>query len=126
MPFTTETALTGTQFKPGQSGNLAGKPKGTKHITTYIQELMEKPDFEARILDPKAGLLNYKGKPIHAVLQVVLTKAVNGDPKMIEVLMKYGWSQKIDTDLTSGGEKIDFNAAQADQLIRARAERSNT
>ena len=87
-----------TQFKPGESGNPAGKPKGTKHITTYIQELMEDEKFEARILDPKMGIVDYKGAPIHAVLQVMLVKAVNGDKDFMDMLMKYGWTKKTELD----------------------------
>jgi hypothetical protein len=35
---------------------------------------------------------------------------------------QHGYKDRIDTDITSGGEKIgNLNAGQADQLIRARA-----
>lgn len=36
---------------------------------------------------------------------------------------QHGYKDRIDTDVTSGGDKIDFNAAQANQLVRARAAR---
>lgn len=29
-------------FQPGQSGNPAGKPPGTKHLTTKVREALEK------------------------------------------------------------------------------------
>jgi hypothetical protein len=94
-----------TQFKPGQSGNPAGTKPGTVHISTHIQRLMEDEDFEANILDPKIGIREYKGAPVRAVLQVALTKAINGDLKATDLLMKYGWSQKIETE-HSGEQKL--------------------
>ena len=30
------------QFKPGQSGNLRGRPKGSKNIRTYVNEHLNK------------------------------------------------------------------------------------
>lgn len=42
------------------------------------------------------------------------------------LLSKHGYIEKREEDITSGGEKIDFNSQQAEQLIRARRERSNT
>ncbi len=87
-----------TRWKPGQTGNPVGKPKGAIHINTHIQNLLAQPDFEANLLDPKKGMIEYKGTPLEAVLRVVLHKAVNGDAKMIDLLMKYGWSQKNETE----------------------------
>jgi hypothetical protein len=89
-----------TQFKPGQSGNPAGTKVGSIHISTHIQRLMDDEEFEANILDPKIGIREYKGAPVRAVLQVALTKAINGDMKALDLLMKYGWSQKIETENT--------------------------
>jgi hypothetical protein len=37
----------GAPFKPGQSGNPAGKPKGTRHKTTLAIEMLLEGDAEA-------------------------------------------------------------------------------
>jgi hypothetical protein len=111
MPFTPETAHTGTQFKPGESGNPKGKPKGAKHISTHIQNLMEDEDFEANILDAKTGIKEYKGAPVKAIIQVAITKAINGDAKAMDWLAKYGWTAKTEIDLTSNGETVGTNDA---------------
>ncbi len=94
-----------TRFKPGESGNPAGKPKGTKHISTYIQEFMEDDNFTARILDPNAGLKEYTGPAVKAIIQVAVVKAINGDAKAMDWVAKYGWSQKIETE-HSGEQKL--------------------
>ncbi len=85
-----------TQFKPGESGNPAGKPKGAKHISTHIQNLLEDEEFEANVLDSKVGVIEYKGAPIKAIIMVALRKAVNGDDKAREWLAKYGYGQKFE------------------------------
>lgn len=123
MPFPNKD----TQFKKGQSGNPAGMPKGIVHISTHIQRLMEDEAFEANILDAKTGIREYRGAPVQAIIQVAITKAVNGDDKAREWLAKYGWSQRIETDITTGGDKLEvgFSAEQAEQLIRIRASRSD-
>lgn len=104
----------GVKFKPGESGNPKGVPKGSKHITTHIQELMEDDDFEANILDAKTGIKEYKGAPIKAIIQVAITKAVNGDEKAREWLAKYGWSQKVEQDNSGTITVITRKATDAD------------
>lgn len=88
-----------TQFKPGQSGNPAGKPKGTKHISTYIKEMMEDENFEANILDSKVGLQQYKGKAVIAMLHVAMQHALNDKNKAVQYmdfLAKYGYGTNIE------------------------------
>lgn len=91
-PLTSETAKI-----IGAKGGAA--KKGKKHINTYIQELMEDDSFEANILDAKVGIREYKGAPVKAIVGVAIVKAVNGDLKAMDWLAKYGWSQKVETDL---------------------------
>lgn len=38
---------------------------------------------------------------------------------------QHGFVDRVDTDITTGGEKINVNSSQAAQLIRARAERTD-
>lgn len=92
-PVTSETAA--------ELGAIGGRnKKGSKHINTWIQDLLEDESFEANILDPKVGYKEYKGAPIKAIVQVATIKAVNGDAKMMDWLAKYGWSQKQEIEHT--------------------------
>lgn len=91
-------------WKPGQSGNPQGKPPGTKHISTWIQDLANDEEFEANILDAKKGYVEYKGAPLKAIISVAITKAVNGDEKAREWLAKYGWKAQL--DITTNDESI--------------------
>lgn len=88
----------GTQFKPGQSGNLEGKPKGIKHISTHIQEMLNDEEFEAILLDSKKGVIDYKGAPIKAIIAVAISKALHDKDKgqqWAEWLAKHGYGTKI-------------------------------
>jgi hypothetical protein len=71
-------------FKPGQSGNPKGKPKGTISITTVLRKLIEK---RMQINDPISKLpKNLKIKEIMAL--ALIKKAVAGDVHALEVAME--------------------------------------
>jgi len=116
-----------TQFKPGVSGNPKGPKPGYKHINTVVQELMNDPEFTAWIADPRSGYKEFKGAPIKAIIKAQMNKAIAGDTKAYDSLIKSGWSAKSEIDLTSGGERIGvaLSDSQAEQLIRARANRKS-
>jgi hypothetical protein len=88
-----------TQFKPGVSGNPAGKPKGAKHINTWIQELAGDEEFTALLVDLKDGFKEFKGAPIKAIIKQTINEALAAkDPKVRhaarEWIAKYGWPTK--------------------------------
>lgn len=103
MPFTPETAHTGTQFKPGQSGNPKGVPKGTKQINTWINELLNDEEFTAQIQDGYQ-VKEYKGAPIKAIIGAQIRLATNGDTKAADLLFKHG--AKFEIDITTNGNDI--------------------
>lgn len=119
MPFPNKD----TQWQKGQSGNPAGKPKGAKHINTWIQELLEDEDFAAKI---RIGfeIKDFKGAPLEAMIKAQMIKAIEGDTKAFDTLAKYGWSQKqeIDTNVTmvqpilGGASKQDNVHSDPDNL----------
>jgi hypothetical protein len=89
------------------AGKVGGaNKKGKKHINTWIQELLEDEDFEADLIDSKKGLVEFKGAPLKAIIMAQRHKAVNGDQKAVDLLFKYGWPAKSETDVTSGGEQL--------------------
>lgn len=115
-----------TQFKPGVSGNPKGKPKGTKHISTWIQEMLNDEEFETMILDSKKGMIEFKGAPLKAIIMVAMRKAIT-DPKTgtqwAEWLAKHGYGTKVNigmedpirliVDKYGGGGEVDLSTAQA-------------
>lgn len=86
-----------TTWKPGQSGNPAGKPPGAKNFTTKVREALEK------IADGEQDTTNEQ-----LFIKAILEKAiVQKDPSIQRLMWNYldGMpSQHIDH--TTGGEKI--------------------
>lgn len=101
-----------TQFKPGESGNPAGKPKGSKHINTWIQELVEDEEFEAKLFDAKSmSVVDFKGAPIKAIVGAAVNEALlSNDPNVRkaarEWLAKYGWPAKNEISGPDGGPVV--------------------
>jgi hypothetical protein len=94
-----------TRFQPGVSGNPAGPKPGFKHINTIVQELLNDPEFEALLRHPTKGWVEFKGAPVMAVVKAQVLKALDGDTKAYDSLMKSGWSQKIENE-HSGETKL--------------------
>jgi len=84
--------LESTQWQPGQSGNPAGKPKGTKHLSSWIRELMENEGFEHKL---ENGTIVHEA-PVQAIVHVLIQKALRGDMKAFDLLGKYGYGSRID------------------------------
>lgn len=114
-----------TQFKPGESGNPEGKPKGARHLSTIIQELANDIDWDKTTLKNKDELKEKYGKNgFKAVAYVALTKAMTGDVRAMDWLAKHGYGDKV--DITSNGQTLgDIDAARAEQLLRARRNRNS-
>lgn len=93
-----------TQFKPGESGNLEGKPKGTLHLSTHIQNLLADEEFtpENLMIYGKP----YKGAPMKALIAVAIEKATSGDQKWADWLGKYGYGSKMELTGAEGKDLI--------------------
>lgn len=61
-------------WQPGQSGNPLGKPKGTKHLSTWIQDLLPDSRFQAFIAGPEGKAVKCKGAPIQVMNTIYLTE----------------------------------------------------
>jgi hypothetical protein len=84
--------LQDTQWQPGQSGNPAGKPKGTKHLATYIREMLTDENFEQKLKDGTV----IKGAPVEAIVRALIIKASKGNLRAFDLLSKYGYGTKVD------------------------------
>lgn len=94
-----------TQFKPGESGNPAGLPKGTKHLKTIIQEIGHNIDWDKTTLKDKVAMKErYGNNAWNALTYVAFTKAMAGDPKAMDWLSKNGFGTNI--DVTTDGQAL--------------------
>lgn len=101
--------LEGKGFKPGQSGNPAGRPKGIKNWSVIVQNLLGDEElFEKVIASDKnkpAWLDQLKNKNAASAIVVAMQiRAVGGDNRAADWLRKTGFGDKL--DISSLGEKI--------------------
>ena len=81
-----------TQWQPGQSGNPAGRPKGSRDgIDAHCRRLLAKDLSLLQIKDKlKAkGIDLEDGTNAEAISVVLVLKALTGDLKAIEMLVKF-------------------------------------
>ncbi len=71
------------QFKPGQSGNLKGRPKSKKSGLTDVSGLLNEP------VKVKAGGKVREMRPFEAGLRKLAKRAVDGDLRAILKFVKY-------------------------------------
>lgn len=105
-----------TRFKPGQSGNPAGRPKGRRNLSTVIQEMLNDERFIDRLSDKlqdevKKADPEFQGTPMKAIITTAMIEAFdpNRPPgprhQARDWLAKYGYGTKI--DVTSDGERVE-------------------
>jgi hypothetical protein len=70
-----------TRFPKGRSGNPRGRPKDSKNVATYLDEILQE-----RISVRVGGKTKTMTK-VEAVLHSIILKAMNGDPKALSSII---------------------------------------
>jgi hypothetical protein len=70
-----------SQFKPGQSGNLKGRPKGTKNLATDLEE-----ELSQKIIVTEGGKQQETTKQ-RAMLKSLFAKAMKGETRAASVIL---------------------------------------
>ena len=70
------------RFKPGQSGNPKGRPKGTRNLATDLNE-----ELAEKIIVTEGGR-SLKISKQRAMIKSLLAKALKGDTRAASVLLK--------------------------------------
>jgi hypothetical protein len=97
-----------TQFKKGQSGNRAGRPKGSKNFATVIES-----ELKRRIIVTEDGRRKKITKR-EAVAKQLVNKAASGDSKAIPVLLNESRQQEAGFATGPGMEVL---SRAEDQLV---------
>lgn len=91
-------------FKPGQSGNPGGRPKGSRNKMTILREDAERDLLEGIRLD------------MSEVVQTAIRKAKEGDNQMITLLVNKFISNRVQEDDAKaegfGGITINISTAE--------------
>lgn len=78
-------------WKPGQSGNPAGRPVGAVSLSSRIQRMMTDERFTARTLRRRGHTGRYVDEPVDAIIKTAIIKAMSGDHQWANWLVKNGY-----------------------------------
>ena len=82
-----------TRFKPGQSGNPAGRPRGSRNLRTAIREALQE-----KVVIREGGRTRKLSK-MDAIIQVALNKGLKGDPKGLAAVLQFArWAGLMDEE----------------------------
>lgn len=84
-----------TQFKPGQSGNPAGRPKGVRNLMTDVKRTLQTP------IKVKEGGRTRKRSTQEGALMVLREKALKGDARALDRLFEL--ALRFNNDATDSG-----------------------
>ncbi len=76
-------------FNKGYDVRRGSKPKGSKHVSSYIREFLEDVEIKYTLLG-----IEVEGTPIEAIVKGTIIKAIQGDQKAVEMLFKYGYGSE--------------------------------
>lgn len=98
-----------TPWPKGKSGNPEGRPKGSKNLSTIVQEILSDEELFEKILSTtknKPGWLDHipNKNAANAIVTAMTVRAMSGDHRAAEWIRRTGWGEKL--DLTTQGEKI--------------------
>lgn len=81
--------------KKGEIRNPAGKPKGTIHISTRIQNMLNDDEFTTTMIQKDGKKVQFKGNPAEAIIKTAILKAMSGDSHWAEWLVKHGYGSLL-------------------------------
>ena len=77
-------------WPPGQSGNPAGRPRGSRNLSNRIKDYLE---GKKRIT---YNSKRWSGEPAELIIEVMTRKAIDGDVRAATWIAKYGYGDKLD------------------------------
>lgn len=94
------------RFKPGQSGNPNGRPKGSKNLSSIVREL-ENEEFDWSVLPTRVAALKVCGSPWRAIVYIALVEACLGDMRAAEWLRKAAYGNNVIEQDNVIGETVE-------------------
>ncbi len=73
-------------FKKGYDIRRGSKPKGSKHVSSYIKEFLEDVEIGYTLLGKET-----LGTPIEAIIKGMIVRAIRGDLRATELLIRHGY-----------------------------------
>jgi hypothetical protein len=85
-----------TKFKPGQSGNPAGRPAAMFSFGKYLRQFLDSDHPQAAEINAKLGV-----KAVKTQLDVIVQRLAKDDPK---VLLQYAFGKPIESHELSAAD----------------------
>ena len=101
------------RFKPGQSGNPGGRPRGRKSVKAWIDEILDE-----ELVDTKTGRVMTKGE-VFARRVVHGAIGLHPDPQLREILASREYPKPSTLDLTLSQGEHDPEAREVVQALDA-------
>jgi hypothetical protein len=102
-----------TRFKPGQSGNPAGRPKGSRNYWTMVKRLLDK-----KVTVTVSGKAQ-KMSLLEANLMRIGSDALNGDKTMRSTVLQLGAALAAFSQANDASQNdIAFEAPDEDAMAR--------
>ena len=95
------------QFKPGQSGNPRGRPKGRKNLPTTFADVLSRP---IKVRD-KNGKIRTLTK-LEAIIESITNKALAGDANAFAKIMPWAEKLEVFNRLTVDHDAIAASASE--------------
>ena len=98
-----------TRFKPGQSGNLKGRPKGRRNFTTELEEVLN---------TTVAVVENGKSRKVSsrmATLMRLRKKALDGDGRAMDKFLELAIGHAVEQEAASSERKL---SATEDDILK--------
>jgi hypothetical protein len=96
----------GTRWKPGQSGNPKGRPKGVKNMMTYFNQAL------SRKVNLRLGEKIHRVTVREGIAMVITNLALKGDPKLIPLVLS------IDRDINANMKRENIKTITNDMTPR--------
>ena len=108
------------QFKPGHSGNPAGRPKGRRNVKSL---LLAAANREVQVT---VGARKVTMTQAEALFELVFKRALSGDPKILAIVMGLMNQYFDDDEDASGDPALEQRERELlDQLLALRNEGSD-
>lgn len=101
-----------TRFKPGQSGNPKGRPKGSLNLAAALNRALKE-----KVVVVENGRRKSLTK-LDVAIKGLVNRAVTGDAKAMQQMLALGPLVGIDTNAASTAMDANDAAVMADILVR--------
>lgn len=111
------------QFRPGQSGNPSGRPKGARSFDTDLRDEL------GEVISISDGNKTIEVTKQRAIIKTLLRMAISGDPRAIATIVgscaRVPGDDDGDADVEAPEDRAIFHAINSSQLKRPKSGPSN-